>query len=94
MQIVSETAHYIAVGAVSLMHAVEPEGVFLGGAMTFGGPATALGRRFLDHIRQEVRRLALPALAEKTTIEFATLGGDAGYIGAAGVARLEHLQQA
>ncbi len=94
LQIVSETAHYIALGAVSLMHAVEPEGVFLGGAMTFGGPATELGRRFLAQIRQEVRRLALPTLAEKTTVEFATLGGDAGYIGAAGVARLEYLQPA
>ncbi len=88
-----ETAHSIAVGAVSLIHAVEPAGIFLGGGMTFGGPAADLGRRFLDHVRREVRRLALPALAAKTTIDFASLGGDAGYIGAAGVARLEHLQQ-
>ncbi len=93
LEIVMETAHSIAVGAVSLIHAVEPAGIFLGGGMTFGGPATELGRRFLDHVRREVRRLALPALAAKTTIDFASLGGDAGYIGAAGVARLEHLQQ-
>ncbi len=94
LQVVLETAHYIALGAVSLIHAVEPEGVFLGGGMTFGGTATPLGNRFLDQVRQEVRRLALPALAAKTRIDLATLGGDAGYIGAAGVARLEHLQQA
>jgi glucokinase len=93
LEIVLETAHYVAVGAVSLIHAVEPAGIFLGGGMTFGGSATDLGRRFLDHVRQEVRRLALPALAAKTTIDFASLGGDAGYIGAAGVARLEHLQR-
>ncbi len=93
LEIVSETAHYIAIGAVSLMHVVEPDGVFLGGAMTFGGPATDLGRRFLAQVQDEVRRLALPAIAAKTAVEFATVGGDAGYIGAAGVARLEHLQQ-
>jgi len=58
--------------------------------MTFGGPGSDLGRRFLDWVRQEVRRLALPGLADETRIEFAALGGDAGYIGAAGVARLEH----
>ena len=58
LEIVCETAHYIAVGAVCLMHAVEPAGIFLGGGMTFGGQATELGRRFLDQVRHEVRRLA------------------------------------
>jgi glucokinase len=94
LEMVFETARYIAIGAVSLMHMIGPEGVFLGGAMTFGGPQSALGCRFLATIRQEVRRLALPGFADRTAIEFATLGGDAGYIGAAGVARLEHMQQA
>jgi glucokinase len=71
---------------------LQPEAVLLGGAMTFGGSRSGVGRRFLAHIRSEVRRLALPCLAETTTIEFATLGGDAGTIGAAGVARLDYQQ--
>jgi hypothetical protein len=29
-------------------------------------------------------------LAQRTIIGYASLGGDAGYIGAAGIARLEH----
>ena len=90
LEIIAETARWIAAGAVSLMHMLGPDGVFLGGAMTFGGPRSDLGRRFLDWVRQEVRRLALPGIADATRIEFAALGGDAGYIGAAGVARREH----
>ena len=69
------------------MHTVDPAGVVIGGAMTFGGREAPVGRRFLERIRAEVRRRALPALAERTTIEFASLGSDAGFIGAAGLAR-------
>jgi glucokinase len=37
-----------------------------------------------------VRSRTFPTLAEKTLIRYASLGGDAGYIGAAGLARLAH----
>ena len=59
--------------------------------MDFGGPESELGRRFLDAIREGVQARVFPGLAEKTTIDFATLGGDAGYIGSAGVARREYM---
>jgi glucokinase len=72
------------------MHTLDPNGILLGGAMTFGGDQSQLGRSFLAEIKAEVKRRAYPILAEKTVIEFAALGGDAGYIGAAGLARLEH----
>jgi glucokinase len=87
---VRKTAQYLAAGAVSLMNTIDPDAVLLGGAMTFGGYGTDLGRQFLGWVRDEVRRLAFPILAEKTVIDFASLGGDAGYIGAAGVARLAY----
>jgi glucokinase len=58
--------------------------------MDFGGPDSPLGRRFLVTVRQEVRRRAFPILAEQTTIEYASLGSDAGYLGAAGLARAEY----
>jgi hypothetical protein len=35
----------------------------------------------------------LEPLRDAVKIEFASLGGDAGYIGAAGLARLEHRKQ-
>jgi len=90
LEIIAETARYLGVGIVTLMHTIDPSGVLLGGAMTFGGGETALGRQFLGWIREEVGRRAFPVLGARTVIDFATLGGDAGYIGAAGLARLEH----
>ncbi|HEY1784375.1 MAG TPA: ROK family protein [Pirellulales bacterium] len=87
LDIVLKTADYLAIGVVNAMHTVDPAGVVIGGAMTFGGHETPIGRRFLDRVRSEVRRRALPALAERTTIDFASLGSDAGFIGAAGLAR-------
>jgi glucokinase len=94
LELVLETGRYLAVGVVNLMHTIDPNGVVLGGAMTFGGPDKPLGKSFLETVRSEVRRRAFPVLADKTTIDFASLGGDAGFIGAAGVARQEHLRAA
>lgn len=88
LEIVLETARYLGIGVTSLMHTIDPSCVVLGGAMTFGGNATPLGRSFIERIREEVRRRAFPIVA-KTPIEYASLGGDAGYIGAAGIARAQ-----
>jgi glucokinase len=90
LEIILETARYLGIGIVSLMHTIDPNGVLLGGAMTFGGNESPLGRRFLARIRAEVKRRAFALLAERTVIDFAMLGGDAGFIGAAGIARIEH----
>lgn len=90
LQIVLETAEYLSYGAVNMMHVIDPNAIIFGGAMDFGGHETALGRRFLDAIRDGVRVRVFPGLMDKTIIDFATLGGDAGYIGSAGVARSEH----
>jgi glucokinase len=92
LDIVMETARYLGVGITNIMHTIDPEGVLLGGAMTFGAHSTQLGRAFLAEVKAEVARRAYAVLAEKTTIDFATLGGDAGYIGAAGLARLDYLK--
>jgi glucokinase len=89
--VVMETAKYLGVGMVTLMHTIDPNGILVGGAMTFGGAASPLGRRFLDRVRQEVKKRAYAVCSNNTVIEFATLGGDAGYIGAAGIARLEYI---
>ena len=89
LQIVLETARYLGIGVTSLMHAIDPSMVVLGGAMTFGGNDSELGRRFIERVREEVRRRAFPVLSAKTPIEYASLGGDAGYLGAAGIARAQ-----
>jgi glucokinase len=87
---VMETAHWLAMGIVSLVHTIDPDAVVLGGAMNFGGPTNPLGRQFIERIRDEVRPRLLQPLRDVVKIEFASLGGDAGYIGAAGLARLDY----
>lgn len=88
-ELVMQTARYMGVGTTTLMHTIDPEMVLFGGAMTFGRDDRELGRRFIQEIRNEVKRRAFPIPATKTKIEYAALGGDAGYIGAAGCARLK-----
>jgi glucokinase len=83
-RLVRETAHYLAVGAVSLMHTIDPDVVLFSGGMIAAGPS------FLDAIREDIRAMAFPVPAAKTRIEYAQLGGEAGVIGAAGCARMAH----
>ena len=87
IKLIDETAKCLGAGIVSLAHVIDPEVVLLGGAMTFGGDETELGRKFLYDIREVVKNCSLPTIAEKLKIEFATLGGDAGFVGAAYLAR-------
>lgn len=93
LDIVMETARYIGIGTVTLMHTIDPDIVLLGGAMDFGGKDSPLGKKFLARIKKEIRLRAFPVLAKRTKIAFAELGGDAGFIGAAGIARLEYLKR-
>lgn len=88
MEIILETARYLGVGVTSVVHTVDPGSVVLGGAMTFGRHATHVGRQFLETVRAEFRARCFGVVAN-TSIDYATLGGDAGLIGAAGMARAE-----
>jgi glucokinase len=81
VQLVEETAYYLAVGAMNMMHIVNPE------MIVFGGGMIAAGESFLERIRQHIRLLAFPVPAERTQVCYAKLGGDAGYIGAAACGR-------
>jgi glucokinase len=76
-RLVEETAYYLAVGAMNVMHTIDPDMV------VFGGGMTAAGEGFLERIRHHVRELAFPVPAAKTEIRYARLGTDAGFIGAA-----------
>ena len=87
-ELVMETARYLGIGVTNILHMIDPEILLLGGAMTFGGNEHPLGREFINAVRHEVRRRAMPIQSKHAMIEFATLGGAAGYIGAAGIARL------
>jgi len=92
-ELIMETARYLGVASTTLIHVINPAMVLIGGAMTFGRNETELGRRFIDRIRSEVQARAFVVPATSTIVDYATLGGDAGFIGAAGCARLEHSAQ-
>jgi glucokinase len=88
-ELIMETAMFLGVGTTTIMHTIDPDVVLFAGAMTFGRNESELGRRFLQRIRDEVKIRAFPVPYEKTRIDYASLGGNAGFIGAAGCARLE-----
>jgi hypothetical protein len=44
----------------------------------------------LARVRQETRVRLIASIRDKVAIDFASLGGDAGYYGAAGLAHREH----
>ncbi len=87
-ELVLETARWLGIGIVTLLNVIDPAAVMIGGAMTFGKDASPVGRAFLARIRDEVRQRGFPTLVKNTVIGYASLGGDAGSIGAAGLARL------
>lgn len=93
-EIVMGTARYLALGIVTFIHTIDPDSIVIGGGVNFGGAGHPLGEEFLQHIRDEVHPRLLAPLHGKLQVEFAQLGGDAGYIGAAGLARLEHMSPA
>ncbi len=81
-RLMRETARYLAVGATCLMHTIDPD------VILFGGGMIAAGLEFLQQIRADILSLAFPVPARATLVEYASLGGDAGFIGAAGCARM------
>lgn len=87
LEVILESATYLGIGIVTLVHTIDPGAVILGGAMNFGGHESAVGRQFLQRVQEEFCSRAFDVVAKGTLIDFASLGGDAGYIGAAGVSR-------
>lgn len=84
---VRRTGVHLGRAIAMLSHIADPSVVLLGGAVTFGGNQTNTGRSFLKTIQDESVRLSLVQTGSKLTIDFATLGNDAGMLGAARHAR-------
>ena len=94
LQLVEDSARFMAYGTANLMHTIDPDVVLFGGNMTFGRDETDLGCRFVDIVREEVKRLSFPVPSSKIRIGYAELGGQAGFIGAAGCACAEFGKEA
>ena len=84
LALIDESARYMAYGTANLMHTIDPGVILFGGNMTFGRNDTELGRRFIGIVRDEIKKLSFPVPSANVKIDYASLGGQAGFIGAAG----------
>lgn len=75
-----KTCYYLAVATVTMQHVINPERVVLAGGLI------AAGDFLIQPIRKYQKQLAWKLLDDRPQILFATLGNDAGFIGAAGCA--------
>lgn len=89
LELIDEAAFYMGIGVTNVVHMIDPGLVLFGGAMNFGGSSCPVGRRFLQGAIDEFERRTFSNVFAGTQIDFAALGGDAGYIGAAAYARQE-----
>jgi glucokinase len=79
--LVEATGEYLGVGLTGVVNAFNPERVVLGGGVIEGHPGYA------DHVRTIVDERALQVAAEDLDVVRSELGGQAGVIGAATMAR-------
>ncbi|MCA9135350.1 MAG: ROK family protein [Planctomycetales bacterium] len=87
IETIRRTAVHLGRAIAMLSHIADPSVVLLGGAVTFGGNQSKTGRAFLKTIHEEAVRLSLVQTGSKLKIDFASLGNDAGMLGAAQHAR-------
>jgi len=76
-----ETCYYLALGCLSLERLLSPELIVLAGGLTNAG------RRLLEPVQTHFQKLRWHLMPATTRITFATLGTEAGTIGAAALAR-------
>lgn len=84
--LIDDSARFMSFGTANLMHTIDPDVVLFGGNVTFGRNETELGRRFVTRVRENIRELSFPVPSSRVRIDYASLGGSAGFIGAAGCA--------
>jgi glucokinase len=83
-QVWDEACYYLAVSTVVMQHMSNPQRVVMAGGLI------AAGDFLLDPIKKHFRELTWKLLDDGPEICFATLGNDAGLIGAAGLAWHAH----
>ena len=80
VEVIDGTAKFIALASINMNHITEPKKVVLAGGMIQAGEI------LLGKVRQFYNALMWRAVLEPMEICYARLGGDAGMIGAAGIA--------
>jgi glucokinase len=82
MSVVRDTARYIAMAAVNLAVAIDPE------IIVIAGPITAARDLLLEPTRQDLERRLPPPMVGQVRCEFSPLGADGVAVGAARIAML------
>jgi len=85
--LVKETGRYLAAGLVGIVNAFNPCLLILGGGIIEGMP------ELIKIVEKEVREHALSAAVEPLRVLRAALGGDAGVVGAATLARKRVMEE-
>jgi glucokinase len=81
-EVVAEAGRYLGVALASLANIFDPDVIVIGGGVS------AVGDLMLEPARKELRSRALPPM-NKTPVQLAELGPQAGMIGAAAMALIE-----
>ncbi|MDG5470804.1 ROK family glucokinase [Jeotgalibacillus sp. ET6] len=84
LRIVEKLTFYLGLSLANLGSALNPEKIVIGGGVSHAGDT------LLKPLRAKFKEYAFPTVAESTTIEVATLGNDAGVIGAAWLIKYKH----
>jgi len=82
-ELVGETVQYLSAGAVSIVNAFNPRLLVMGGGVVEGLP------ELVQMVEKSVREKALKSAASGVQVVQASLGDDAGSIGAAALARIK-----
>jgi glucokinase len=80
-QVWEESCYYLALACVNVCHFIDPQMIVIGGGMS------QAGRFLLDSVHKHFKAHWWKMTKPTATIALAKLGGDAGVIGAAGVAK-------
>ena len=81
-QVLDETAVYVGIGLASVVNLFNPEIVVVGGGIADGGGS------FLEVVSSELKKHAFSSAVDGLSIVKASLGNDAGFIGAGLLGRI------
>jgi glucokinase len=76
ISVIEETAQYLGAGLAGVVNLLNPEIVIIGGGIADGGAG------FVEAVSAEIRKRAFGTATEKLRVTKASLGNDAGFIGA------------
>ncbi len=82
LEVFDQYTTYLAVGIVNIINFIDPE------VIAIGGGVSAAGEFLIQPIREKVAKMAFYKSMPYARIELATLGNDAGIIGAAMLGRI------